>query len=236
MKIVNNKKYRYVFKGFLGLILIALLLGACSFYGTSLTPTATLDTSNEISYDLALVGKEGCKPPCWNNITPGETDLEETTAFFQQMEILGQGNFRNTPPYLLWRNNSGTNYSLHVKDESIVWIDIPITETTLGGVIHLFGEPGGYKAIGEADSGFFRLEIYFPSDGLILTAAWGEMRRLNSIEPDIFPEMEVTHVRFIAPAPDFNTMVTEYYSFFEEPASLTQVFYEWQGYGEIPLP
>ncbi|KAA3646529.1 MAG: hypothetical protein DWQ07_09985 [Chloroflexi bacterium] len=150
------------------------------------------------------------------------------------MENSGEGNLTDYPVDLVWRNNIGTNYSLHVKDESIVWIDIPITETTLAGVIHLFGEPSGYKAIGEADSGLFRLEMYFPSDGLIITV-WGEMRRLNSIEPDISPEMEVTGVRFIAPAPDFNTMVTEYYSLFDEVDFSSLDFYPWEGFGEIPL-
>jgi hypothetical protein len=122
-----------------------------------------------------------CRPPCWEGITPGQTNASEAEQLLRQLpevDVLKQGQSVTPPPpyetiYWSWKNNYGSGSVLSSLDTSAVF-DIRLAfphDFTLGEVIEAYGQPSHVLAMAsrnleKLDETDYILEIYWQSKGI----------------------------------------------------------------------
>jgi hypothetical protein len=123
-----------------------------------------------------------CRPPCWEGITPGQTNASEAEQLLHQLPevgVLNQGqSVTPAPPYKSidwesWKNSYGGGSVLSSLDTSVVFnIRLAFPHNfTLGEVIEAYGQPSHVLAmasrnlekLNETDYVF---EIYWQSKGI----------------------------------------------------------------------
>lgn len=217
--------------GFRNIWVILILFYLVGCISTFQTAFPTREIQNEDFLDPILIGDEDCYPPCWMGIVPGTTTVDQAIEILTDMEISLGGNYAILLKDIVWRDSSGKNHSLHFFNDTIVWINLRVNDTHLGGIINHIGEPEGFWV--EYDDGGYGLEIYFPLNGIIVLAQ-GPGKGGNNPSDDIYPAMKVSRIRFVAQASDLPSMITSYHASYGEPVLPVPIIHDWQGYGDLP--
>ena len=144
--------------------------------------------------DTSLVSGEPCAPPCWQNIVPGETSMEDARAI---VETAGFAVSENVRSGFQFANESGIacceiGHFLGMDgtvSESVAVILLrlsPINE--LGEVIAIYGEPSAVYTPDPGQGPQDQLSLVFAESRMILTVSVesaDEPARLNSKVVDI---------------------------------------------------
>ena len=189
-----------------------------------------------------LTGTEGCRPPCWNEIVPGETSAEKAVEILREMERDDKGEVLDLEinESIQWKNSRGVKFWLdHLENcvYKIHWrIDAERAENNLQGVIEGFGEPDGISIWPPKEDGAdLWLELYYPRRGVILYASGGPS---GTVTANLSLQAPVFGAAFLAPAEDIRSL-HEHYS----PGNVTDDLWEffsanireWPGFGELEL-
>jgi hypothetical protein len=221
--------------------------------------------SGELGIDSGLFNKEGCKAPCWNDLTPGQSTSEDVDAFLAALPKTQWPN-RETYEYdtgcksirLVDKFGIGTVY-LDVVDGNLTFIrSYPPNKTRLGKIVDFFGDPEYFEAllyIGY-DYSVYTLEIYYPRKGLAFEISTEQEKDLGMSEGDILKnlpgqekisstvgaDMVVSAIHYFEPGDLLSYYQSRYPCPVNEADTLRSVqssienfIQEWSGFGEMDV-
>lgn len=175
-----------------------------------------------------------CKMPCWEKITPGETDLEQAKSFLfgnPKVKTIGksniipdgvmlsvdiQGDYYNPNASIEFdRNNIAQSIKIFTANQNLYLDDI----------VSYYGFPRYVVIYGQETVGV-DVDLLYPGMGLVvnLYSQDAEIRNENDIRFTISPKQEVYGISFFTPNLEY------YYSLVWRP--LKQ--YVWKGFTEYP--
>jgi hypothetical protein len=198
--------------------LSALIFAAC---GASVPPTWPVSPTNTPQPTPPVVAHnpldtEPCMAPCWQNITPGETTLDQASQILGDLEDVGGCPAINGYIKCDW-------VVIHAGDDGIVeLIRMGPSETvTLGEVIALYGEPDEVHFCTSED------EPHNPEHTISVSYFASYKLWLYFVEPGepiapVHPDMVVREM--IYGMTWFDTTWMDCYTHFQES--------EWHGYGD----
>jgi hypothetical protein len=175
-----------------------------------------------------------CEPPCWYDITPGQTTRTET------LDILRELPFVDSSAIIL------------DSAENVGWKRRSASETITGGIlfsgsvvqsinIRHFAQPTSIQALIDylgPPEGTWVSYVHLPEDGVTITMIWpqkGLRAGLEILEYEIavdaeqmvVPEHNIKEVEYFIP---FESVYTKY------PEGQLRLFQEWEGLEDITLP
>ena len=176
------------------------------------------------SVDTNLIGNKNCSPPCWNNITPGQTSKDNAILAMHQLNREKGGELSINDYGISWREKilKGV-YTIELQDNFVKLIRFPTNGTSLEKVINLFGEPN-YYAAGFGREGEHFILIYYPNKGLAFIVDLED-------EKVITKDASVTYSYFL-PSTDIRNEIGIIHGEKWIDKFMTEL-HEWKGYGDV---
>lgn len=180
-----------------------------------------------------LSGTENCRPPCWMNIQPGITKVDDAIRILLEDEKRGEGDLTLLDSGIArWRSDNHNIY-IYKSDNGLVSkieLDLRPSQIHLDDIITLFGEPSNVD-VGKIRDGFFFATIAYPEKGLAFVGS-GDDFAINGAEIDFFIQPEMLVVRSVLFQPsDIATMVNLLYGINTNSEVLLNI-QDWSGYGK----
>ena len=142
----------------------ALLIALCC-------ATIFLTGCKASSPDTNLIGNNNCNPPCWNEITPGQTNKDQATMAMHQINYEKGGELSVSDYGISWQERTfGRVYAIEFEGNLVKLIRFPTERTSLEQILSLFGEPDYLiTEPGKGKGGGNFILIYYPNKGLAFT-------------------------------------------------------------------
>lgn len=211
-------------------LLLLFLISSCNGSISPSVETNTPFNQEGFSIDQYLQGTNGCVPPCWNGIIPGETNVGDALNRLEQMEESGEGQIVLVSDlFIRWEDNAGNSHSIRVLDDLVVRIEIPIEKTNSGAVIRQFDQPAAFR-IDLGDHGPpHGLILYYPKYGMIILFSGLQIVDPNKII-EIPSELIAARAFFLQPSSSISSMVGIYVASYrgEEGTYSEPKIYEWE--------
>lgn len=222
-------------------------------------------TFGRLGIDSGLFNKEGCKAPCWHDLTPGQSTSQDVDDFLLALPK-AQWPERDIDEYvtgcksirLVDKFGIGTVH-LDVVDGNLTFIrSSPPNKTRLGKIVDFFGDPEYFEALLYIgfDYSVYTLEIYYPRKGLAFEISTDQEKDLGMSEGDILEnlpgqkrisskigaDMVVSDIHYFEPG----DLLSYYQSRYPCPVDETDAvrsaqsdidnfIQKWHGYGEIDV-
>ncbi len=210
---------------FFGLL---ITLGA-SCNTSSVTPTVTATSGSSINWWTLWLDKPACQAPCWQNITPGMTTMEEALSIFENTPEIAVTHksedgidfvFDPTKPDsgTISASQNGVVYVIHLGNsyDKNLYLEI---------VVDSYGFPNYVKPY-DCREGMCSTALIYPNIGLLLTVFIEDKGEVNNPRIEIVPGTIVTGVYFFEPGLEhFKKLLV-----FQE----NDLLMEWKGYGVYP--
>jgi len=175
-----------------------------------------------------------CEVPCWENITPGETSLDQAKSLLlsnPKIKIVDEG---DVIPYglMLIVDIQGDYYNPNVSmgfDKNNIAQSIRFSTSGqnlyLNDIVSFYGFPK-YVVIYWQETVGFDVDLAYPEMGLVINLYLQGAKTINEddIRFTISPEQEVYSISFYAPNLEY------YYSFAWQPLKR----YDWKGFTNYP--
>jgi len=213
--------------------LIAILLCAFGYLVASCSTTPkpeiypTLTPRPLPGWLLKFIKNPTCSPPCWENIVPGETTLEQAKLLLARQPDVQDSYVEDTIPFgktLLWLNGSAP-----VDDENIVqmvWLRTSFYGVLLDQIVNRYGDPK-YVVFSYWYENRVSVDLLYPDIGLVIsTRQYEKGHEPDNVMADISPKDEVADILFLAPGLEY------YYAKMIWGLPLMQ--YDWKGYQTYP--
>jgi hypothetical protein len=180
-----------------------------------------------------------CKPPCWENITPGITTKDEALATLSKIDIVKQPIFdlRDTARgfsselrFSLYDEKSSLSGSVLMMDDLVVLIDFGTKlDLTLEEAIERFGAPQSILAF---HSNLMWVTLVDPQKGIAF--GYSSAGQPDWVYSEIRPEVEIGEVMFFDPEHYQQILDSGILSYYllssEETKSRLR---PWNGYGNL---
>jgi hypothetical protein len=208
--------------------LVILLGTSCKgTFRTLSTSTVTPETPSD--WWIAWLAQPACKPPCWQNITPGVTSRDDAVSILKN--TTGVVITYNTIRGLSWNFGRQTEEgNIILSEDGIVtsiWIgSISDRKLLLKTIVASYNEPQYVKPL-DCREGKCVTALVYPDLGMYLTV-FVENRRTTNGSPqfEILPDTIINRVYFIESGIEKFEDIT-----FIPDYGLPM---KWKGYGEYP--
>jgi len=175
-----------------------------------------------------------CEMPCWENITPGETSLDQAKSLLlnnPNVKIVDEG---DVIPYglMLFVDIQGDHYNPNLSmgfDKNNITQSVELKTYNqnlyLNDIVSYYGFPK-YVVVYWQETVGVDVDVVYPEKGLVINLYSQSAQIINEEEVrfTISPEQEVYGVNFYAPNLEY------YYSFAWQPLKR----YNWKGYTDYP--
>lgn len=172
-------------------LLLVVILSACNL----LVPA-----------DASVISGIPCAPPCWQNLTPGESTLDDVYRFLNGLRKSEQKTIKMSSTddgiaIFSWdsaRNGGERRVYVNVNEKRLMLIEIhhPEFDLRLGAVVDHFGPPDSmYAEVNNyADGSLYIIQIYYSDQGLVFESVPSveDMGRIRS-------DMSVNTIYYFAP-------------------------------------
>lgn len=226
---------------FISTVVILLIMISCTS-NESKTPFVTQTaTDTGAGIDSGLFSTSSCKPPCWQNLTPGKSNTVEVDAFISSLGDI-EWPVRKDHPYeskCVWKRiiNRDRYYTVdfYLEKETLTFIQVFMPpEIALEQIVDHYGPPQYFQAV--VDRNYYFLEVYYPALGMAFEVA-PRQEDVNYI----FPDMPIRIVRYF-PNGDMNSYLLARFSCsYGAELALDAVESEmnniqpWSGFGEVKV-
>jgi len=213
---------------------IVLLLGliACSSISCkdiTVTPQIATPESTRM-WQLTWLDQATCRPPCWQNITPGLTGRDKALSILENMS--GVEITYNKKDGLTWyfgTKREGGNITASAEGiVSSIRLGSTNEDLQLNGVVAAYDFPK-YVQPFDCRDGWCATALIYPDLGMLLEVFVTNENEDNAApQIEILPETIVYRVYFIKPG------IEDTLNFLRSENSLLTIDMEWKGYGEYP--
>lgn len=218
-----------------------------------------------LGIDSGLFNQEGCKAPCWHDLTPGQSTSKDVDDFLFTLPKT-QWPERDIHEYVtgcksirLVNNLETGLVDLDVVDSKLTFIrSIPSNKIQIGEIVNFFGDPEYFKAVLYIgfDYYVYTLEVYYPHKGVAFEISTDPDKDIGWSSADIFnklPDQEkinekidanmtVWAIHYFEPG----DLLSYYQSKYPCPADETDAILsaqsdienfiqEWSGFGEMDV-
>ncbi len=133
-----------------------------------------------------------CTPPCWYNLTPRITTLQESLQIIENLKFVGDyAKSGRESPYIIGDIGKNHGFTINFEDdviESIFITGSPLTGTTLRvkDAIKLYGEPDQVyiHRFRTGDVEGYLINLLYPDKGLVITSRDGGLSGFLDIKPN----------------------------------------------------
>lgn len=179
--------------------------------------------------DWSYLTRTECRPPCWEEITPGQTTSNEAVSLLASKEREGRGELisHEEDGYLIWVDTRKVSVTLHIRAGLVSMVSFPVSSTSLGELLELYDEPAGFLVLLGTDTRSGSIEILYPERGLVFYA---EGRRHDN-QLTVSASSQV--VRAVLVAPGGMEEVARAVDGQEELEQQRPRIRDWSGYGQV---
>lgn len=273
MKRFLRNKWALVLMGIIPMIIAALAITTTSISGgqpfklSSPTPSKqaiTVTPVTDESIDSGLFNKEGCKAPCWHDLTPGQSTSQDVDDFLLALPKT-QWPERNIYEYVtgcksirLVEEPGIGIVDLYVVDNNLTFIQsFRSDKTRLEEIVKFFGDPEYFKAVLYIgfDYYVYTLEVYYPHKGVAFEIATDPDKDISWSSADIFRElpdqkkinekidanMVVSAIHYFEPGDLSSYYLSRYFCTLNKTDAIlrgqteTKFTQKWHGFGEIDV-
>jgi len=143
-------------------VVLAIALGACG------TPPPL--KSDKYLADTSLLTQDPCAPPCFQNITAGQTTFTDALAKVKNSPLFSNVQSQDKPPQAVWSTKDGETCCQIVADDTTGIIDIILVRVkptmTVQQVIDKYGKPTYVSAV-DYTPDESAITLIFPDKGLV---------------------------------------------------------------------
>jgi hypothetical protein len=200
-----------------------------------------------LGIDAGLFNQEGCKPPCWHGLTPGQSTSGDVDDFLANLSE-NQWPERDIRVYdtgctsIRLVDNFGTGIvDLYVVDGKLTFVDSSHpNKARLGEIVDHFGDPEYFEAvlfIG-IDTEVYILEVNYPQKGLGFEIRPDQENDVGQIRAD----MEVDTIQYFEPGDLSNYLLNRYFcsltktdAILRGQTEIKNFIQEWPGFGKIDI-
>jgi hypothetical protein len=213
---------------------ISLLFGLfvfSSFSCRNATPTPKTATPEHLRmWQISWLDQSGCRPPCWQNITPGLTTRNEALAILETMPSVEITYYKEDG--LTWyfgTKSEGGNITASAEGiVSSIWLGSTNKDLQIQKVVDFYEFPK-YVQPFDCRDGMCDTALIYPDLGMLLGVFVTNENESNAAPKIvILPETIVYRVHFIKPG------IEDTLNFLRSENSLLTIDMEWKGYGEYP--
>jgi hypothetical protein len=208
--------------------MLMILVVSC---GTATTntplPSATLETSS--NWWTAWLAQQICKPPCWQNITPGVTTIQEAESILEnspQIKIKFQSKDGIDWTFIKNKDESGTLKATEDGIVRVIWLgSASDRKLLLKPIVSSYGSPE-YVHPDDCREGKCVTDLVYPKMGMFLSVFITNKGSIDNPQFEILSDTVVDRVYFVEPG------IEKFQGFYGslEPDLLMP----WKGYGEYP--
>lgn len=190
----------------------------------------TATPENSKLWQLTWLDQAICKPPCWQNITPGLTTRDEVLSILENMPEVKIT--YSTKDELGWDFDTSTEGGIIRFSESglvvFVWLTSTNEDLQLEKVVAVYGFPEIAQPF-DCRNGMCDTALIYPDQGMLLLVFVDNEKEANVVpQIEILPETIVYRVYFTEPSIE-NTQ-----NFLRSENTLLILDMEWKGFGEYP--
>jgi hypothetical protein len=167
-----------------------------------------------------------CPPPCWEYITPGQTNFEQAKLFIQRhpdVQGLYTGDVIPFGKTLRWPGGS-----VPVNDEGVVqmvWLTTSKYKVSVDSLISRYGDPK-YVVFSYWYESVITVDLLYPDIGLVVSLGLAKKGPGPEVVANILPKSVVSGILFLAPGLEY------YYDTMVRMKPIRQ--YDWNGYQTYP--
>lgn len=212
---------------FLPPLVLMLILGiSCSAPATAMV-TGTPESL--ITWWTLWLDQPACRAPCWQNITPGKTSMEDAVAILENTQdviITYKGEYGVSWQFSQARTGSGDMSESEDGIVSNIWLgDSPDKDLHFKTIVEEYGNPS-FVELYDCQLRMCSTILVYPDIGLLVDAYLEDnMEGANPSQVTVQPNIVVSGVYFIPVGLENFKKIPE----FQEHDVL-----EWKGYGEYP--
>jgi hypothetical protein len=209
-----------------GLLIMLIWSVACQ---SNNIVTMTVTPQNSANWWTGWLAQPVCKPPCWQNITPGVTTMDEALSILENIpEITITFRSGNGVDWV-FNENKDEGGTLGASDEGIVdiiWLgSVSDTKLQLEKVIASYNAPEYVKPY-DCREGMCLTALIYSDFGMFLSIFIENTGTINNPQFEILPDTIIDRVYFIEPGLDkFQSRIA-----FQD----YDLLMAWKGYGEYP--
>lgn len=222
-------------KKFLALLGVLIIFNtSCQSANTNTPRPSITPPTSQNWWDTWLVNPI-CHPPCWQNITPGVTTIDEAVSMLENLpetEITSKSEFGVSWDFIQNEDEGGT---LGISEDGIVrmiWLaSVSDRKLLLKTIVTSYNEPEYVKPY-DCRQGMCVTALVYPDVGMFLSVFVENTSSNSSQEGDPFPEIEILP----------ETVINRVY--FTEPGiksfrnilqlQESELIMDWKGYGAYP--
>jgi len=192
------------------------------------TPSLTPDTS--LNWWNSWLTEPVCKPPCWQNITPGTTTVKEAISIFENSPDIKIRSRSSDGVDWDFNQNQFESGTLTASQDGVVRTIRIASDSDrkflLQTIIATYGNPK-YVKPDDCRSGTCVMTLIYPGLGMLLSV-FVENSSGNDEIPhiEILPETIITDIYFIESGMENFQKLTDFQNY--------DLLMDWKGYGEYP--
>jgi hypothetical protein len=222
------------FKLLVSLGVLIIFNAACQTTNVSTPVPSATSSFLQKWWNMWLVNSS-CQPPCWQNITPGVTTIDEAISILEKLpeiKITSKSEFGVSWDFIQNKDEGGT---VGISEDGIVrtiWLSsVSERKLLLKTIVASYNEPEYVKPY-DCREGMCVTALVYPDEGLILSVFVENTGYNSSQEEDPNPEIEilpdtvVNRVYFIEPGLEsFRNLLR---------LQAADPIMDWKGYGKYP--
>ena len=208
--------------------LLAILVVSCKNANTN-TPFPLVTPETSSNWWTSWLAQPVCKPPCWQNITPGVTTIKEAASILEnspQIKIKFQSKDGIDWTFTENKDEGGTLGASQDGAVRMIWLgSVSDRKLLLKTIVSSYGNPE-YVHPDDCREGKCVTDLVYPDVGMFLSVFIENKGSIDNPQFEILSETIIDRVYFIEPG------IEKFQSFYGslEPNLLMP----WKGYGRYP--
>jgi hypothetical protein len=200
-----------------------------------------------LGIDSGLFDQEGCKPPCWHGLTPGQSTSEDVDNFLANLSETRWPE-RKIRAYetgcksIRLTDNFGTGIvDIYVVDGKLTFIESSHpNKARLGEIVDYFGDPEYFEAVYAIgiDTKVYILEVNYPQKGLGFEIWPDQEKDVGQIKAD----MEVDTIHYFEPSDLSGYLLSKYFcslkkndAILRAQSEIENIIQGWPGFGKVEV-
>lgn len=185
-----------------------------------------------------------CSPPCWNGITPGETQLPQALESLKSNPEIAPATVRSMGSWyifndeIIWSFRTGGNGRLYILDDTVSMISLNLQGMMeFGGMefeeaVQIFGTPEFiYNSPAQGDFVWYNIFVIYPQRGILF--GYSETKIKRYMRAEIRPDIPLGFIMFYDPERYEEYIDAELLSFALPAKAFLEGLQPWNGYGKI---
>ena len=206
---------------------LLIILGVSCESANTNTPIPSVTPEFSPNWWTPWLAQPVCKPPCWENITPGVTTLNEAVSILEKLPEI-KITFKSKDG-IDWKFNKDEGGTLTANQDGIIdtiWIgSVSDRKLLLKRIVASYNEPK-YVKPHDCREGMCVTVLVYPDFGMLLDVFVKNKGTISNPQIEIVPDTIIDRVYFIERGIENFQKIPDFQDY--------DLLMEWKGYGKYP--